>query len=262
MKNNFKLTVLIVVCVSLFACTNPVQIFPLDKTNIEFVSIPQGSFEMGAPLVEQGSSSYERPTHTVIFDYDFEMMTTEVTQGMWIEIMESNPSTSCGVGGNYPVYYIRWNDCQEFIAKLNEMDPSHTYRLPSESEWEYCCRAGSTTRFYWGEDSSEIEINAYAWWSGNSVGTTHPVAEKLPNDWGLYDMSGNVYEWCADKWHSDYTNAPTDGSAWVSGTRSGYVRRGGCWYGAATRCRSAFRHYGSPNYWSNNLGFRLVRTEN
>ena len=168
-------------------------------TGMEFVSIPQGSFQMGAPEGEQGSSSRERPVHTVTFNYDFEIMTTEVTQGMWLEVMGGNPSHFTG-DLNRPVEYVSWDDCQVFVDAMNILDPYHTYRLPSESEWEYCCRAGTTERFYWGEDPGNTDINNYAWWACNSGGT-HPVAQKLPNAWSLYDMSGNVYEWCEDWYH-------------------------------------------------------------
>ena len=222
-------------------------------SGMHFVSIPSGSFEMGSSVY-----SPERPVHTVYID-EFEMMTTEVTQGMWEEVMGSNPSHDKGVGSDYPVYYVSWNDCQEFIDRMNDIDPGHTYRLPSESEWEYGCRAGTTTRFYWGDDPDETEIDEYAWWGGNSGSSTHPVAQKQPNAWGLYDMSGNVWEWCEDKWHSNYDGAPTNGSAY---TRSGSsrVRRGGSWYNYFARyCRSAYRYYLSPGYRDYYLGFRLSR---
>ena len=226
---------------------------------MEFVTIPEGNFEMGAPEGEPGSSHNERPVHTVTFDYTFEMMTTEVTQGMWYEVMGEYPSSGYGVGDDYPVYYVSWNDCQEFIDAMNLLDPSHTYRLPSESEWEYCCRAGTTTRFYWGEDPDETEIDAYAWFSGNAGSTAHPVAQKLPNDWGLYDMSGNVWEWCQDWYHSNYNGAPDDGSAWEDPVGSDRVSRGGSWSCYASGCRSAYRIAFSPGNSFFNLGFRLSR---
>jgi len=227
---------------------------------MEFVSIPQGSFQMGAPSGEQGSFSDERPVHMVTFAYDFEMMTTEVTQRIWIEVMGTNPSHFTG-DLNRPVERVPWDDCQNFIDAMNALDPSHIYRLPSESEWEYCCRAGTNTRFYWGEDSSETVINGYAWWNGNSGATTYPVAEKLPNAWGLYDMSGNVWEWCDDRWHNNYTGAPTDGSAWISGVYNYRVKRSGCFNASASWCRSASRWYSSPSAGYNEVGFRLVRIE-
>jgi len=204
--------------------------------------------------------SDEEPVHTVHIS-SFEMMTTEVTQGMWESVMGSNPAHDYGVGANYPVYYVSWNDCQEFIAKLNVLDPDHTYRLPSESEWEYACRAGTTTKYYWGDSDSKSVMGRYCWYGEDwNSGSTHPVAQKEPNAWGLYDMSGNVWEWCEDRWHSDYNGAPTDGSAWTSGSSSGRVFRGGSWGNrVASGCRSAGRNYNSPGYSNSGLGFRLSR---
>ncbi len=225
---------------------------------MEFVAIPQGSFQMGAPSDEQGTITGERPVHTVSFNYDFEMMTTEVTQGMWLEVMGTNPSHFTG-DLNRPVEYVSWDDCQEFVDAMNALDPSNTYRLPSESEWEYCCRAGTTERFYWGEDLGETEINGYAWWIANSDSTTHSVAGKLPNAWGLYDMSGNVFELCEDWYHASYNGAPSDGSPWLDTTPFEYrVVRGGSWLSDAAR--SASRGYRSPGTSSYRGGFRLARS--
>ena len=226
---------------------------------MEFVSIPPGSFEMGAPVGEAGSQSYERPVHTVTFNYSFEMMTTEVTQGMWLEVMGNNPAHFTG-NLDRPVETVSWNDCQEFVEAMNALDPEHEYRLPSEAEWEYCCRAMTTTRFYWGNDPYFEFIFEYAWWQGNSKGTSHPVAGKIPNDWGLYDMSGNVWEWCEDFWHVSYIGAPTDGSPWLEPSSANRVIRGGTWKHYAYYCRSACRSLSSPDYGLNALGVRLARS--
>jgi formylglycine-generating enzyme required for sulfatase activity len=227
---------------------------------MEFASIPSGSFEMGSPESDPDSYDSERPVHTVTFNYSFEMMTTEVTQGMWLEVMGSNPAFGYGVGSNYPVYNVSWNDCQEFVDVMNVLDPNYEYRLPSEAEWEYACRAGTTTRFYWGDDPSYSLIDQYAWYYENSGSITHPVAQKLPNAWGLYDMSGNVREWCEDYWHDDYTGAPTDGSPWISPSSSYRVIRGGGWINGAQSCRSAIRHCDDPGSSDYNLGLRLARS--
>ena len=241
-------------------------------SGMEFVSIPSGSFRMGSSSSDVDS---ERPVHTVYID-EFEMMTTEVTQGMWEEVMGESiydlrdaTYSICelnvyGVGDNYPVYYVGWNECQEFIDRLNDMDPGHTYRLPSESEWEYACRAGTTTEYYWGDSSSESVMGQYCWYrlygESRDSGSTHPVAQKLPNAWGLYDMIGNVKEWCEDKFHSNYYGAPTNGSAWRSGITPARVIRGGWWdSSSADFCRSASRCAGRPipgAFWQ---GFRLSR---
>ena len=193
----------------------------------------------------------------------FQLMTTEVTQGMWEEVMGSNPSYFSGNPSN-PVECVSWNDSQEFISRLNDLNDGYTYRLPTEAEWEYAARAGTTTRFYWGDDPEETQIGNYAWYTGNTGGypdgSTQPVGTKLPNAWGLYDMSGNVWEWVQDWYHSDYNGAPDDGSAWEYPEAEGRVARGGGWYYFARYCRSARRSGGSPGIRSNNLGFRVARS--
>ena len=146
---------------------------------------------------------------------------------------------------------------QEFIKKLNEEEGTDKYRLPSEAEWEYACRAGTTTRYSFGD--SESKLCDYAWYDENSGNKTHPVGQKKPNQWGLYDVHGNVLEWTQDKWHDSYDGAPTDGSAW-DGYGANWVLRGGGWDYGARYCRSAHRHYfgrGSRYYY---LGFRLLRS--
>ena len=234
---------------------------------MEFVSIPYGRFEMGSSSSDRDT---ERPVHTVYID-EFEMMTTEVTQGMWEEVMgesiydlrdaQNSSWELYGVGSDYPVYYVSWKDCQEFVDRLNEMDTGHTYRLPSESEWEYACRAGTTTEYYWGDSSSESVMGQYCWYDESvESGSTHPVAQKLPNAWGLYDMSGNVWEWCEDRWHDDYNGAPNNGSAWTSGSSdSRVVIRGGSWDLDASFCRSARRGISISGFYIPILGFRLSR---
>ena len=168
--------------------------------------------------------------------------------------MEDNPSNNDG--GNRPVEQVSWNDIQDFESALG-----NAFRLPSESEWEYACRAGTTTRFYWGDDPNYNAIRDYAVYSDNDMGGTADVGTKRPNAWGLYDMSGNVWEWCEDWYHSDYTNAPNDGSAWVSPYGSYWVCRGGSWGYDARGCRSANRGYGGPASLNSGLGFRLARGE-
>jgi formylglycine-generating enzyme required for sulfatase activity len=237
---------------------------------MDFVPIPAGSFQMGAPLGEQDSRDTERPVHTVTINYGFEMMTTPVTQGMWQALMGTdiyqlrdleNPAAGIvGAGPGYPVYYVSWNQAQDFIAVLNEMDMDYLYRLPSEAEWEYACRAGTQTRYYWGEDPDSSLIDIYAWHLNNSGGTTHPVGLKLPNPWGLYDMSGNSWEWCQDNGHPGYFGAPDDGSPWESPGVMTRVHRGGSSFRATEFHRSAFRGFRDQDGRNCALGFRLVRT--
>ncbi len=226
-------------------------------TGMEFVTVYSGSFEMGAPEEEQGSNVNERPVHTVTFDYSFQIMSTEVTQQMWEEVMGTNPAHFDG--NTNPIEMVTWYDCQDFVEAMNLLDSNHTYRLPSESEWEYCCRAGTTTRYYWGDDLDETLIDDYAWWTNNADGSTHPVGLKLPNAWGLYDMNGNVWEWCEDWHNSDYVGAPSDGSPWLSGNENKRVYRGSSWVGFAKACRSAYRHFIQPDQSYFGLGLRLVR---
>lgn len=221
---------------------------------IEFALMPAGEFDMGAPLNEEGSTDHERPVHRVSIDYSFQISVTEITQEQWTAVMGSNPSHFQGPGN--PVENVSWDDCQDFVQELNLMDPEWTYRLPSEAEWEYSCRAGTHSRFYWGMDMD----GSCCWFSGNSQGTTQETGSTVPNIWGLRDMSGNVLEWCQDNWHEDYEGAPSDGSAWTGGVPEYRVVRGGCWGFGPDLCRSAFRF--RYDYWctSDYLGLRVVRT--
>jgi len=195
----------------------------------------------------------EKPVHEVTLEQAYYLGKYEVTQEQWVEIMGENPSYF--KGDNNPVEYVSWNDVQEFVKKLNAKEGTDKYRLPSEAEWEYAARAGTTTAYSFG-DSSSI-LGDYAWYSGNSGSKTHPVGQKKPNPWGLYDMHGNVWEWCQDSWHSDYEGAPTDGSAW-DGSSSSRVSRGGSWDFNAGNCRSAYRYGLYPDYRGGSFGFRLL----
>jgi formylglycine-generating enzyme required for sulfatase activity len=212
---------------------------------MSFVRIPAGTFEMGS---DSRRSFDQRPVHQVTISRSFEMQTTEVTQSQWTAVMGINPSHF--KGGQRPVEQVSWNDVQEFIRKLNERDPGKNYRLPTEAEWEYACRAGAKESRYGDPD-------AVAWWNANSGQQTHEVGQKQPNEWGLYDMLGNVWELCAD-WKSSYPSGTvTD----PTGPSSGYYRvsRGGSWFDAAPALNATFRSSPGPNYRGNSLGFRLAR---
>ncbi|RJP33663.1 MAG: formylglycine-generating enzyme family protein [Candidatus Omnitrophota bacterium] len=222
------------------------------------VLIPAGTFTMGSPDNEQDRYLYEEPQHQVTISKPFYMGKYEVTQAQWEAVMGSNPSRSYGVGNNNPVYYVSWNDCQTFITKLNGMG-LETFSLPSEAEWEYACRAGTTTRFYWGDDPNDSQIGQYAWYDGNnSPSGTKEVGLKLPNNFGLYDMSGNVWEWCGDWFGSYSSNAQTDPTGPTGGSYR--VVRGGDWFSFARGCRSAIRGGPSPGSVHDALGFRLRRS--
>jgi formylglycine-generating enzyme required for sulfatase activity len=213
---------------------------------MSFVEIPAGSFEMGSNL---NASSDQSPEHEVTISRAFEMQTTEVTQAEWRSVMGNDPSHF--QGDDLPVDQVSWQDAQDFIRHLNKLDPGKGYRLPTEAEWEYACRAGSTDRGF-------PDLDEVAWWHKNSEDQTHPVAQKQPNAWGLYDMIGNVWELCAD-WKSPYPAGPvTD----PQGPPHGYykVSRGGSWFDVAAAANPAFRSVPDPDYRGNSMGFRLARS--
>jgi formylglycine-generating enzyme required for sulfatase activity len=224
-----------------------------NSIGMDFVLIPAGEFDMGSPSNEAGRTDFEGPVHHVKISNAFYMGKYEVTQKQWRDVMENSPSNF--KGDNLPVEMVSWNDAQDFIMKLNEKEGGNKYRLPTEAEWEYSARAGTTTKFSFGDDESKL--GDYAWYYENSGSKTHDVGQKKPNPWGLYDMHGNVWEWMQDNLHADYNGAPTDGSSWESG--SSPVVRGGDWSHDANYCRSAFRSGVDTGLRRSNFGFRLLR---
>ena len=228
---------------------------------LDMVHIGGGSFLMGAPESEPKSSDYQRPQHRVTVP-EFWMGKYQVTQEQWEAIMGSNPAGF--TGANRPVEVVSWDDCQEFCRKLSELTGKR-YRLPSEAEWEYACRAGTTTPFSCGETITTDLAN----YNGNSTYAdegkgqyrkeTVEVGIFPPNPWGIYDMHGNVWEWCEDGGHDNYSGAPVDGSAWTDNhsQTNGRVLRGGSWEYESQYFRSAvgFVSYGS---YGDEVGFRLV----
>ncbi len=231
-----------------------------NSLGMEFVWIPAGSFMMGSP--DGVGFSDERPQHKVTLTKGFWMSKYEVTQGQWKAVMGNNPSyfqgddAPAGVNtDNLPVEEVSWNDVQEFIKRLNGMT-GENYALPSEAQWEYAARGGVANQKYSGSDYPDT----VAWYNDNSGNTTHEVGTKASNAWGLHDMSGNVWEWCQDHWHGDYTGAPADGSAWEEADPGrGRVGRGGGWDGFAGYLRSANRYFNSPGCRYDYTGFRLLR---
>jgi formylglycine-generating enzyme required for sulfatase activity len=234
----------------------------LNSIGIDFLKIPEGDFLMGCSSDDTECLEDEKPQHKVRITKSFYMGKYEVTQGQWKKVMgegilvigENNPSTFKSCGDNCPVENISWNDIQEFIQKLNQKEGSNKYRLPTEAEWEYSARAGSKTKYYWGETVND----AYLWYDGNSGTTTHPVGKKKPNAWGLYDMTGNVWEWVGDWYEKEfYKNSPANDP---KGANSGVYRslRGGSWDSYARFSRLSYRiNYYSDNRFSS-YGFRLV----
>lgn len=227
----------------------------VNGVSFEMVAIPAGSFQMGSPDTEEGRWGDEGPVHTVNVK-DFWMGKTEVTQGLWKAVMGSNPSDFNSCGENCPVENVSWNDAQEFIKKLNGLTGKQ-YRLPSESEWEYSARAGTKNRWSFGDQKSQLR--EYAWYTDNSSSKTHPVGQKKPNPWGLYDMHGNVREWVQDAWVDRYNGAPTDGSAREGDNDVVRVSRGGSWNGTPQFLRSANRFRFAPGNRDYSTGFRLAR---
>ncbi|MBQ9128985.1 MAG: formylglycine-generating enzyme family protein, partial [Thermoguttaceae bacterium] len=229
---------------------------------------PAGTFTMGSPENETGRNNDEGPQRRVELTKGFWILETEVTQAMWESVMGENPSwfSLSGDGSsmvhdldtsNFPVERVSKYDCQEFIKELNSLGivPSRfEFRLPTEAEWEYACRANSTGAY------AGSNLDSLGWYGGNSNERTHEVGTKSPNGWGLCDMHGNVWEWCADRYDSDYyeaTNSVHDPFNVIDG--SGSVLRGGCWKLKAKECRSANRSDGGPtNQAHYTYGFRLV----
>lgn len=222
-----------------------------NSVGMDFVYIQPGNFTMGS---ENGQSD-ERPPHDVTLSRGFLMQTTEVTQAQWKAVMGNNPSNFSGCD-DCPVETVSWDDCQEFIKRLNGMEGTLAYRLPTEAEWEYACRAGSTTNYYFGD--SEASLGDYAWYDGNSGSRTHQVAQKQPNAWGLYDMAGNVWEWCSDWYNSNYYAKSPNVDPVGLGLGASRVNRGGSWYDDAWNCRSADRGGDLPRLRFIHLGFRVV----
>ena len=226
-----------------------------NSIGLEFVKLPEGEFMMGSPSDEEEILSNENPVHKVTIENSYYLSKYEVTQEQWKSVMGNNPSYF--KGDDLPVESVSWYDVQKFINKLNEMEGTNKYRLPSEAEWEYACRAGTTTTYFFGDNESKL--GDYAWYWGNSEKMTHPVGQKKPNSWGLYGMSGNVLEWCQDKWHDNYADAPSNGSAWEEGNSSYRVVRSGSWNASPKACYSAYRFRLVPDTRVKFVGFRLLR---
>ena len=232
---------------------------------MEFVWIEPGTFTMGSPESYTDARDEEKPQHEVTISQGFYLGKFEITQGQWEAVMGSMPWSGQSFvqsNPNHPAVYISWDDVQEFIQRLNEVAGEELYRLPTEAEWEYACRAGTTTRLSFGDDESQL--GDYAWYRDNACGVGecygHAVGTKWPNPWGLYDMLGNVFEWCQD-WYADdyYSGSP---SVDPLGPASGFYRvvRGITINATAQVARSAIRGRFDPPYIGFGIGARLLRT--
>jgi formylglycine-generating enzyme required for sulfatase activity len=233
---------------------------------MEMVRIKAGTFLMGSPDSDKDANDAEKPQHEVTITNDYYLAKYPVMQEQYEKIAGGNPS-GFSTGGyekdkvkgadtrRFPVERVSWNDAQEFCAKLSRL-VGRKCELPSEAEWEFACRAGSITRYSFGD--GEEKLKDHAWYRLNSSNRTHEVGSKLPNAWGLYDMPGNVWEWCADRYGKDYyANSPTTDP---QGPAAGDDRmvRGGSWHSEPRLCRSAFRHWNAPSPRIGDVGFRVV----
>ena len=242
-----------------FAPTSPQTPFAIKAGSIfkdcedcpEMVVIPYGRFDMGSNL-----NLDERPVHSVNVQ-SFLMGKTEVTQGQWRNVMGNNPSYFKQCGDNCPVEQVSWDDAQEFTKRLSQKTGKQ-YRLPSEAEWEYAARAGTSSK--WGFGDNENQLSVYSWFFDNSSKNTHPVAEKRPNSFGLFDTHGNVWEWTQDYWNRNYSGAPSDGSAWIYGEITHRVVRSGSFSDSSRDLRAAVRGMNLTTVRVNNIGFRLARS--
>jgi formylglycine-generating enzyme required for sulfatase activity len=223
-----------------------------NSIDMEFILIPAGSFTMGADKNFENAYDHETPQHLVSISQPFYLGTYEVTQEQWTAVMGNNPSEF--KERNNPVENVSWDDIQIFIQRLNQKEGHARYRLPTEAEWEYAARAGTTGAYSFGDD--EDSLGRYAWYRGNSDEKTHPVGQKQPNAWGLYDMHGNVCEWVQD-WTGNYSSSSV---ADPRGPSSGLYRvgRGGSWDDPARRCRAAYRGHNPLGDRSASFGFRLA----
>ena len=229
-----------------------------NSLGMEFVLVEAGEFMMGAVPQDKKAYVYEEPQHKVRITEPFYIGKFPVTQEEWEKVMGNNPSYFQKAGKKAPVETVSWNDCQEFIKKLGKKE-GKTYRLPTEAEWEYAARGGGAAGSYvytYGDDAGKL--GDYAWYDDNSSGTTHPVGQKKPNSIGLYDMMGNVWEWCEDCFDEDfYKNSP---SADPKGVENDEYRsiRGGSWYYFARNSRLSYRNNYDPDNRNFSFGVRLV----
>ena len=222
------------------------KVYTVKGVSFKMIAVKGGTFQMG---IDDGYE-WEKPVHQVTLS-DYYIGETEVTQELWNAVMGSNPSYFGDM--QRPVEKVSWDDCQTFISRLNELT-GETFRLPTEAQWEYAARGGNKSKGYTYSGSNAIDD--VAWYNDNSDRMTHPVKTKAPNELGIYDMSGNVWEWCSD-WYGSYSSdAQTDPTGPATGSYR--VWRGGSWDFYATHCRVAFRNCNSPTYSFNCLGLRLA----
>ena len=225
-----------------------------NSIGMEFVKIEAGCFYMGRPADEDGDKD-EIPRHRVCITQPFLLGKTIVTQKQWLEVMFLNPSHF--KGHDNPVDQVDLDGIKRFIKRLNEKEGGDYYRLPTEAEWEYAARAGSNSMYYFGDNKDDLP--QYAWFDYNSNEQTHPVAQKKPNQWGLYDMHGNTWEWLQDWFSREYYQESPINDPKGPSSGSLYSARGGCWDNNARSLRSAYRIHVWPDHRGRSLSFRLAR---
>ena len=225
--------------------------YTVNGVRFKMIAVACGTFTMGATSEQQNPEADEKTTHTVTLS-DYYIGETEVTQELWAAVMGDNPSELTG-NMQRPVEYVNWYDCQTFIQKLNELTGAN-FRLPTEAEWEYAARGGRNSRGY--QYSGSNNLGDVAWYYDNSSNTMHPVKTKSPNELGIYDMSGNVYEWCQD-WKGCYSSSSQTNPTGPS-TGSHRVLRGGSWDSSACYCRTAYRYEDLPGSGGYYIGLRLA----
>ncbi len=238
--------------------------------DIEFIEIPAGSFLMGSSSSDPDAQDFEKPQHQVTISKPFSIGRYEVTQAQWEAVIGSNPYTRDRSNPYYNLpgmaaritrpdhpATVSWNDAQEFISRLNALEGHTRYRLPTEAEWEYAARAGTTTAYSFG--SRVADLGRYAWHGEDfSSGGSHPVGQKEANPWGLYDVHGNAWEWVNDWYSPTYYGAAAQVDPKGPATGTERVVRGGSWHATSTSWRSAFRRDYAPDYRGISIGFRLV----
>lgn len=226
------------------------QTFTINGVSFVMIPVEGGTFQMGATSEQKKPWDEEKPAHSVTLS-SYSIGETEVTQALWQAVMGTNPSKF--KGQNRPVECISWGDCQTFIQKLNALTGKN-FRLPTEAEWEYAARGGSNGKGYTYAGSNILDL--VAWYGNNSKSRTHTVKTKAPNELGIYDMSGNVWEWCQD-WKGPYSLS-TETNPHGPALGSARVFRGGSWFNSGRRCRSASRHSSTPTTKNRDLGLRLA----
>jgi formylglycine-generating enzyme required for sulfatase activity len=228
------------------------HILEINNISVDLVKIPAGEFQMGS--ISELPYALETPVHSASISYEFFIGAFTITQEQFAAIMGTNPA-HFRHAENLPIENVSWFDARTFCQKISEKT-GRRIRLPSETEWEYVTRAGTTTEYFFGDDSAKLPD--YAWFEINSSEQTAPIGLKKPNPWGIYDIVGNVWEWCEDAWKSDYNDFSPDGSAFTNEKQPRRAVRGGAWNMDAFRCRSSYRSFDWNDAANNRLGFRIV----